>query len=885
MALITVTKDGKETQYKVKFVKDAAKGFELQYQDRWTWTPNYTLAAGESFTFTSTDVNFAESDANGVITAWKVSKDPVTITASVNGEVKDTLVINKINRAQIAMFLIVGQSNAHGTSDSGVNRSSEQKLSLKPAKGTAWCSEVPKAGTVGPRFDLSRGRVGFSTALSKTWYDLTGEKVFCIQSAVDGSPIECWEKDGTYYGSGSNLYNNTLKAYNKFKTDFAADNSSFEIIRTQYYWCQGETGMTNTWGGTNWSMGSDYHLITTDEYYNRYIEMHENFVKEMDVELGSIMLVRALKGASSAESIELQLLTDLVAPRAAQYAINNTATDNVFIASRICDIVRMESSTDKTSPGYGYMGPGNVHYMQVGYNAQGIELANNAFATINAYGDRTATELEVIAPNGRTRYTDGQTIEIASGSNHQIAAIVLPLYAEDANITYTVTKGAEFCSIDRYGLIHIATGTAAGSQATIEFKSEGGLTKTLNINVIAHALTDVTYRWEFDNLNEKNGQNNLTDSKKSTKEYTISGGTITLPGKTTDFSLAKPITLADDYDWSIEWKGQLNNGSALFGANGSKNNFIYLAYSVPSYKSFRIVTSDGDVYMIPYGEHLDANKEMNTWRVEHTIKDKMLTLKIYNETTKSWDVVGSVVLSTNYEFTITNLFGRYASGTDVCMNGVIDYVEITTKEVPVAEIEVKDLSYRWDFDDLNEKNGQNNLTDSERSTKDYTVQNGTIVVSDRTTDFKMAKPIRLSSDYDWSIEWCAKLDNASSLFGTEASNKNFLYLAYTVGAFGNPVRLVDANNAAHMIPYGDYVNFNTEMSTWKLEYSAESQIMTVKYLNPTTKAWETVGEKEMPSFKVEFTHMFGRYGDAAVTVCLNGTVDYIEVHTKEVTEK
>ena len=436
-----------------------------------------------------------------MITAWKVSNDPVTITAAVNGAVKDTIVINKINRAQIAMFLIVGQSNAHGSSDDGVNRTNEQKLSLKPAKGTAWCSEVPKDGTIGPRFDLSRGRVGFSPALSKTWYELTGEKVFCIQSAVGGSPIECWEKDGTYYGSGSNLYNNTLKAYNKFKTDFAADNSNFEIIRTQYFWCQGETGMTHTWGGTNWKMGSDYHLITTEEYYDRYVAMHENFVKEMDVELGNIMLVRALKGACSAESVELQLLTDLVAPRAAQYALNSSIADDLIIASRLCDISRMESSKDKTSPGYGYMGPGNVHYLQTGYNAQGIELATNAFAKVNALADRTATELEVIAPNGRTRYTDGQTVEIASGSNHQIAAIVLPLYAEDANITYTVTKGADFCSVDKYGLIHIATGTAAGAEAAIVIKSEGGLTKTLNIKVTAHPYADVTYRWDFNDLN------------------------------------------------------------------------------------------------------------------------------------------------------------------------------------------------------------------------------------------------------------------------------------------------------------------------------------------------------------------------------------------------
>ena len=883
MASITVEKDGVENKYIVRFVKNKEVGFELQYQDRYTYVPAYTLAEGEVFTFASSNSDFADINESGVITAWKISNEPITITASVNGEVKDTLLIDKINRAQIAVFLIIGQSNAAGSSDDGVNRTTEQKLSLKPGKGIAWCVEVSNGGDIGSRFDLYRGRVGFSPALSKTWYELSGEKVFCIQSAVGGSPIECWKKDGDHYGSGTNLYNNTLKAYNKFKEQFNADDSNFEIVRTQYYWCQGETAMTSTWNGTGWTWNDNY-IMTADDYYTRFLENHANFVKEMDVELGSIMLVRAVESVVSEESAQLQLLTDLVPARAAQYALNNSASADILIASRICDITRMESSTDKTSPGYGYMGPQNVHYLQTGYNAQGIELANNAFAMVNSYADRTATELEVIAYDGRTRYADGETIEIADGANCQITSIVLPLYAEEDNITYTVTSGADFCSIDRYGMIHIAAGTPAGSAAVIEIKSEGGLTKTLNIKVTAHPYTLATYRWDFNDLNEANNANNLTDSEKSTKAYTIENGAITITDKTTDFYLTTPITLTNTYDWSIEWKAQLEGSSCLFGTESSKNNFLYLAYEVTAWKKpFRMITDEGIAYMIPYGDYAQKNTEMNTWRAEYTIADATLTLKFYNESTQSWEVVGSTVISSKFEFNFTNLFGRYAKGTDVCMNGTVDYVEITTRQKP-ADI-INDVNYRWDFNDLNEKDNKNNLTDSDKSTKSYTIKNGIIRISDTTTDFALDKSFWLSDEFDWSIEWRAKLERYSCLFGTKGSNSNFMYLAYNVSAFGNPVRMVDSNGTAHMIGYGNYASEAEEMNTWKVVFSAADKKLTFSFYNETTQTWETVGTKVISdSFNFTFTHMFGRYGDSSVNVCMNGEVDYIEVNTKEIVE-
>ena len=216
----------------------------------------------------------------------------------------------------------------------------------------------------------------------------------------------------------------------------------------------------------------------------------------------------------------------------------------------------------------------------------------------------------------------------------------------------------------------------------------------------------------------------------------------------------------------------------------------------------------------------------------------------------------------------------------VTVNGKAVDIEGISSATPVEPEEEKGTTYRWDFDDLNEKNGLNNLTDSAASTKAYKFEDGMIVIDDRTTDFKMAEAISLSPYTDWSIEWRAQLNNASALFGTEASKQNFVYIAYTVSGWGLPFRMVDSNNKALMIKQGDYAPRNTEMNTWKAEYSSAENKLTLKFFNEESQEWEVVGAGTPPSFSFELTHMFGRY-DPETNVCLNGKVDYVEVFIGE----
>ncbi|MBQ7939677.1 MAG: hypothetical protein IJ281_04805 [Clostridia bacterium] len=656
--------------YTIHFKKDAANGFHLQYDDRYTFTPDYTLQEGEAFTFESSNAEVASVDETGLIKIVTMSDDPVTITAKVNDEVKGTFTIDKTIRAQINIFLIVGQSNSAGTYDSGLPDAEGLKVRARPPKGTVYCVEG-----MGKPYDMNRGRAGYAGALGQRWYELTGEKSFVVQTAVGGSAIERWEEKGDLYG-------NTLSAYNRLITNYTKEDSKYEIIRTGYFWCQGETAQYWTWKNGSWDQTGSY-IMTADDYYARFMKIHENFVKDMNAEFGSILLVRAIRQVASRASLKCQYLTDLVAPRVAQYTIHNTTDSSLIIASRIGEIARPTAATDTENPGHGYMGPANLHYSQKGYNAAGVDLAENTFSTLSATADRTPEKIDVLSSNGRDRLNEGDTITVDVKKGYQLAAIVMPLYATDAKLSFEVTENADKCSVDMYGKITFNEGAQLGDQAKVTIKNESGLSVT--INAVLGEVEDediikgktVTYHWNFDDLKEVNEYSDLSLSDRSSKDaYSFKDGCIEITDDNTDFKLAQPFVLSSSHDWNIEWRGQVKDNSCLFGAEYSANNFIYLAYNVPSFgNSLRMVDDQGNAAQIPFRKYLSKVTEMSTWRLEYKTEKKTMTLYYKNMETGEFEKVGSFRWSKDFAFYITNMFGRFNStSTLVCYMGTMDYI-------------------------------------------------------------------------------------------------------------------------------------------------------------------------------------------------------------------
>ena len=689
VAAAVVTNGDKTATYTLTVKTDASLGFVLQYADRYTYTPAYTLASGESFTFRSSDPTVLSVDTKGVVNALKISASPVTVDALVGDTVKDTLRVDRVEKAGVAVFLLIGQSNAWGAYDSG--ETSSAKDSDKPAPGIGWYVNA-NDGTVGALTDLSGGRTGFGPALSKHWYELTGEKSLLLCTAISGSPIECWLKGGNSYSSKGNGYDNTVSALKYVQKKYLGSDTNYEMIRIGAFWCQGETGQVREWTGTGWNQ-SNPKIQGSEDYYNKFMKMYDDILKDTKIQFFSILMVRALKQTVSKESLALGLLTDLVPVRAAQYTIEATTDANLLVASRLTEIARKASDPNPNEPGWGYMGPESVHHTQTGYNAEGVELAENTFKRLSAKFDHTPTELEVLAPDGRTRLADGDTLKVEQGGSCQLAAIVLPVWNVAPQLSFALTAGSEFGTLDKFGKVTLKADAAVGSKLAVTVTAECGFKKTVNLEVVAKADpalepedkpegSEITLHWDFNDLNEENGYSDLTLSSRSgAGDYKFEDGKIVLGTRNTDFVLAKPFFLAQNFDWSIEWRGWTSNSSAIFGTDYSKNDFIYAAYCTGSWNyPFRMVSSTGTAAMIPYGDYVNKNKEMNTWKIDYKKDTKTMTLYYMGPDGTLSEEVGSYKWSGDFTFNITNMFGRYASGsTLVCWIGEMDYITVMAR--------------------------------------------------------------------------------------------------------------------------------------------------------------------------------------------------------------
>lgn len=510
-AEITVSSQDGENRYTVRFVKDSEKGFYLQYADVYDYKPDYIPAEGEKITYKSSDESAVTVSDKGKVTAVAVTDIPVTVTAYVGEKEIGTLKIDKIEKAPINIFLVIGQSNAFGWHDtpSGVNQQKyfrdESKKFDKPICGTVWADDVTTSYDdykFSGMYDLgeAKGCSGFYPALGKEWYALTGEKSLMLKTAVGSTPIEAWTADPELRFFGIDLYGMTVERFNYYRELFSAEESGFVINRVCAFWLQGETceeyvydPSEHTWdsknGQKNYKYKGDWktpsskdELMTAAQYTEYFMSMYSSLVKDIGLEFIGILPVRSMTSVSSEGNLKEQQLVDLVAPRVSQFAMNYSGKGNIAIVTLVTDIARTESYSDKNAEGWGYIGCYNIHYNQIGYNAIGKDSALNAARLLTAYEDKTAEQIRVYDTNGRDIIENGASIRMECGSTKQITAIVLPLYAEMRTLTFTPSD-PEAVKIDANGLITVPySDDSIGKEVSVEI-SNGDIKTTVTIKI------------------------------------------------------------------------------------------------------------------------------------------------------------------------------------------------------------------------------------------------------------------------------------------------------------------------------------------------------------------------------------------------------------------
>ncbi len=532
-----------------------------------------------------------------------------------------------------------------------------------------------------------------------------------MQTGYDGSPIERWldpTKDDlaeTYF----NHYTATFKAYQKLtETKILGENNDkyltelYEINHRANFWLQGESCMSLSW--KYWTAtGNPYgymnptaagrDLLTDEDYANMFLKVHANMKNDFGIETNNILLVRATQGVSSSENRELQLLTDINEIRAAQYYLGNNNPE-IAIVSRISDIARMYTSNDKTSEGYGYMGVGNVHYNQIGHNANGVAAATNYFKALDADTNSSVRSVEIIDTNGRTRLGSDKVFEMEVNQTKRLAAMALPEYSR-SDVKWE-SSNVNVATVDQYGLI---TAVDIG-ETTITATSDNGKSNSVKVVVYEVREININYRWDFNDLTETNGNNlSLSDLASATgnnytidKENGIYSTTSNLSdGERPDFTVEKPFTFDSEHNWSIEWRYFAKEGRAatLMGQTPIAENtstlagYIYLLYTTKWSESagypLRFVPQEGNVISLNYGDKRDLNTSMNTWRLSYDVSTKTMTLKVSVDNGITWDDVSSAKTGT-FKTTITNLFGRQNAKGSGNFTGSVDYIDVKTVE-------------------------------------------------------------------------------------------------------------------------------------------------------------------------------------------------------------
>ncbi len=451
---------GSETRtYTIRFEKTASAGFALQYDDFYTFTPNYSLQSGESFTFSSDNTSAISTDESGVLRAVGVTDSPVTVTASVNGDVKASLTVSRVERAVVNLFLVTGQSNAVGCYDlgrSGVEGQwtlAEQLAAvIRPenrGQVYGYTATVAKYTPVtamstfpyNTLYDMNEHAVnGFLSPLGATFYNKTGEKVVFLQTSRDGSAIEAWipsaDGGGTWKSySNKNLYDEAYKNYTLLLSKL--DSQKFEIRRTHNYWLQGETNMlgiydyaTGNWGGTG-------ERITYDEYYDAFMKIKNAMARDMGVSFQGIVLARTRDNSVTVNDV-----------RAAQYALANASSD-IAVVSRTCDIATMVSHADTQNPGWGMMGVDNVHYNQNGHNANGLNAAEATF--LHLFSGKESSKIVLLDQNGKETLTNGSEITCKKGESYRLTGYITP-DGRDTSLFYESSDKA-VAKIDAFGNI------------------------------------------------------------------------------------------------------------------------------------------------------------------------------------------------------------------------------------------------------------------------------------------------------------------------------------------------------------------------------------------------------------------------------------------------
>ena len=367
-----------------------------------------------------------------------------------------------VEAAPISLFMITGHSigaGECGAPDFSVVGADGQVYSSHGTKnldantnvaGISYAATV-KANQVNAFTEAGEGTVGEGSALAWQWHNLTGEKVWVLNTAVGGSCLAKWIPGEKHY---ENALNQFQLAQAILTNEIKAGHYTLSKMGIIYH------------NGANFS--SKAPDATTEDYDKWYDAMWNGFKTDLS---------RDMDGNGEPETVSFLGLVPIWTKDggntyswdepAGLYMAASKDYPDIFTASVIGQDWLTDDDVAKKFPeinytmqaGCDYQRPvltfnifasDNVHYQQVAYNALGIDIANNIHSWLNK--DPRSTELAIYKAKTTIEITDA--VELTVGDVLELSCVT-----ELNDLTFTVSGCIEL----KYPLQIVATGKGTGT--------------------------------------------------------------------------------------------------------------------------------------------------------------------------------------------------------------------------------------------------------------------------------------------------------------------------------------------------------------------------------------------------------------------------------------
>ena len=365
-----------------------------------------------------------------------------------------------VEAAPISLFMITGHSIGAGEEGmptfsvmgpKGQVYSSHGNTNLDPVtdKAGIGCATVVRPKDIYAFTEYGSGTQGEGSAFAWQWNNLTGEKVWVLNTAVGGSCLSGWIP-------GEKHYQRAVTQFQLAQAILANE------IQAGHYTLS-EMGIIYH-NGANFS--SKAPNATQEDYETWYKAMWDGFKTEMS---------RDMDGDGENETVSFMGLVPIWTVGAGNtytwdepaglYMAASRDYPDIFIASTIGQDWLSDGDVAEKFPeinyithtGSDYMRPtstvsiyasDNVHYQQVAYNALGIDVANNLYAYLK--GESADTEISIYQGNTMRALTDSENLRFGE-------TLVLSPVTDLTDLTFTV----DGCIALTYPLQ--ITGTDAGT--------------------------------------------------------------------------------------------------------------------------------------------------------------------------------------------------------------------------------------------------------------------------------------------------------------------------------------------------------------------------------------------------------------------------------------